>query len=80
MNAWFQTYWTTDLINSLLPKANLVVPSKSGNADTPSVHNIPFDSHWPAYLRIDISSYESSHTNDFKNESTFYYNGYTAKL
>ena len=41
-------------LNALPPKA---IP-KSANKDTLPMHNIPFDSHWSAYLRIDISSYE----------------------
>ena len=31
---------------------------KSANKDTLPVYNIPFESHWAAYLRTDISSYE----------------------
>ena len=31
---------------------------KLANKDTLPVYNIPFESHWAAYLRTDISSYE----------------------
>ena len=36
----------------------MAVFPKSANKDNLPVHNIPIESHWSAYLRIDISSYE----------------------
>ena len=44
-------------INPLPLRWTAIFP-KSANKDTVPVNNIPFDSHWSAYLRIDISSYE----------------------
>ena len=61
---------------------------KSANKDTLPVHNIPFDSHWSAYLRIGVSSHErgihferncfkNAKLNDLKNVSDVYYIKYT---
>ena len=68
--------------NPWSPKANgSFFPNRQIN--TLSVHNIPYDSHWSAYLRTGISSFEGGRhfqrqkinpkMNSFKNASTFYY-------
>ena len=52
--------WTSHLLVSVnpFPLRRMAVFLKSVNKDSLPVYNIPFESHWTAYLRIDISSYE----------------------
>ena len=43
---------------TLYPLRQMADFPKSANKDTLPVYNIPFESHWSAHLRTDISSYE----------------------